>query len=204
MYELDFYQVTQSSERDTDCLYQGIDFDKAKSEYNYASEQDDDTNVILEKYTNKYKFVYELDADNEETIDDYPIEDYYEDSDYYKLVENGLDSGTEILESKELHRVKSNKENIEEEFEQLQSDFIDSFENDYKNKIHLQEYAGFMGSSKYYYLLIDENGSLIDVDKENPLLLLEKKDSTFDDRIARSFQNINPENAVLCVRISDH
>ncbi|MBP8992477.1 MAG: hypothetical protein KBG30_01520, partial [Bacteroidales bacterium] len=204
IFDLDFYQVTQSSERDTDYLYQGIDFDKAKSEYNYASEQDDDTNVILEKYTNKYKFVYELDADNEETIDDYPIEDYYEDSDYYKLVENGLDSGTEILESKELHRVKSNKENIEEEFEQLQSDFIDSFENDYKNKIHLQEYAGFMGSSKYYYLLIDENGSLIDVDKENPLLLLEKKDSTFDDRIARSFQNINPENAVLCVRISDH
>jgi len=204
LFDLDFYQVTQSSERDSDYLYQGIDFDDAKSEYDYASEQDEDTYVILEKYTNKYKFVYELDAENEETIEDYPIEDYYNDSDYYKLVENGLDNDTEILESKELKRIKSNKENIEEEFLQLHSDFIESFEDNYKNKIHLQEYAGLMGRSKYYYLLLDANSDLIDFDKDNILLYLEKKDSTFDDRIVRNFVNVNKENAVLCVRISDH
>jgi len=204
LFDLDFYQVIQSSEHDSDYLYQGIDFDKAKSEYKYASEKDEDTTVILEKYTNKYKFVYELDTENEETIDDYPIEYYYEDSDYYKLVENGLDNDTEILESKELKRIKSKKEIIEEEFSKLHSDFIELFENIYKNKIHLKEYAGFMGRSKYYFLLLDKNNDLIDFDKDNKLLYLEKLDSTFDERIERNFVNVNPENAVICVRISNH
>jgi hypothetical protein len=213
---LDFYVVTQNTNTDTDLLYKGIDKDDAYKAYNSTDADSEDTIVILEKYTNKYKFVYELDEELEETIEDYDIEYNYDDSNYYELVEDGQDSVYELLESKSIERKKTNSELAEEDLINLEKDFIEYFEKQYKEKIHLTEYAGLGGVSKYYYLLLDKNNILIDFDDANILLELKKSDSDVaifnensmqtisQNRIKREFDNINPENAVLCVRISNH
>lgn len=91
-FSLTFYIVSAETDSDSKELYLGNDYDEAKLEYDSANVSDFSSDngglVMFQKYTNKYKFIYELDEEFE-TIEDYPIEDYYNDSDYYKLTEEG-------------------------------------------------------------------------------------------------------------------
>ena len=90
--ELTYYSVTANSDSSTDEIYGGYDFNDAKLEFESANISDFSTEygglVLFSKSTNEYEFVYKLDSDYE-TIEDYPIEDYYKDSDYYNLLNEG-------------------------------------------------------------------------------------------------------------------
>jgi len=90
---LDFYYVwIMDYNGEINVLYEGIDKKKAENKFEFADLSDFDTNmqkyggnVDLEKFTNTYKYIYD------EDIEDYPIEDYYDDFDIYQLVQEGRD-----------------------------------------------------------------------------------------------------------------
>ena len=89
-FELELYQVRFDTDDDSEIKLVTTSYEDAKSEYEGATIGDfgdSEFNVSLEKKIDKYKFVYELDED--ESIDDYPIEEYYDDSYYYELIEEG-------------------------------------------------------------------------------------------------------------------
>jgi uncharacterized protein YjbI with pentapeptide repeats len=80
LHKLIFYRVTYQTSDFTGTLYEGTDLKKAKLEYDSFSHSDMEKRlynhnvyVELEKSINVYKFVYELDNENEESADDYPI-----------------------------------------------------------------------------------------------------------------------------------
>ena len=88
--ELELYQVRFDTDDDSEIKLVTTNYEDAKSEYEGATIGDfgdSEFNVSLEKKIDKYKFVYELDED--ESIDDYPIKEYYDDSYYYELIEEG-------------------------------------------------------------------------------------------------------------------
>lgn len=95
MFSLTTYLVKIARQDWDEILYTGFDEDKAKSEYESASLSDledryhrnTDLQVVLEKKTDSFEFVKQLDED--ETITDYPIEDFYEDSEVFELVNEG-------------------------------------------------------------------------------------------------------------------
>ena len=143
-FNLTFYRVSAESDSDSRKLYFGNDYKDAKLEYDSANVSDFPSDngglVMFQKYTNKYKFVYELDEEFE-TIEDYPIEDYYNDSDYYKLIEEGEYDDIENRDVKPI-----NKES---------DDLLMDVENHYKN---------FYGSYKYNKISVDNEKDEYDDD----------------------------------------
>lgn len=92
IFEYTTYLVTAETDNDSNPIYTGDDFESAKLEFDSAniSEFSNDYGgmVLLRKLTNKYKFVGDLE-DGYYEMSDFPIEDYYNDSDYYELIEEG-------------------------------------------------------------------------------------------------------------------
>lgn len=94
IFELTFYSVTFHTSDSSDSEYYGTDGDRA--ELIFESNPDipermlnrSDLSIELSKMTNQYKFVHELDSEYE-TIQDWPIEEYYKDDSVYKLVHEG-------------------------------------------------------------------------------------------------------------------
>ena len=89
IFELTTYFITADSQTDSDIIYKGLDFEDAKKEFKNA---DYDFNsggiIIFNKKTDKYKFVGDLE-NGEYEISDFPLEEYYKDKNYYKLIEEG-------------------------------------------------------------------------------------------------------------------
>lgn len=112
---LTFYGVRLDTDETTDLLYVGLHLDDAESEFNSCNYTDLPSNFqniggvcTLEKQKRKYKFVYELDLEFE-TKDDYPLEDYYEDKDYYKLVE---ETDWELIKTKDIKAVNEDSDKL--------------------------------------------------------------------------------------------
>lgn len=146
IFEYTTYLVTAETDNDSNPIYTGDDFESAKLEFDSAniSEFSNDYGgmVLLRKLTNKYKFVGDLE-DGYYEMSDFPIEDYYNDSDYYELIEEG---DYEHIDSKD---VKDDSKEIEK---QKANDLRDSIEN-YVSKISKKnKTAGFLGMT--YYSLI--------------------------------------------------
>ena len=83
--ELELYQVRFDTDDDSEIKLVTTDFEDAKYRYDSTTIGDfgdSEFSVSLEKKIDKYKFIYELDED--ESIEDYPIEEYYDDS-YYSF-----------------------------------------------------------------------------------------------------------------------
>jgi len=143
---VDFYNVTVSDDTDTKSIYSGIDKTEALSEYNNPDIPEGYTFNVqknFDKKTNSYKLIYELDAEYDETIEDFPIEDYYDNEDYYELIEEddyetlqseSIEMDEEIADREENENVESLEEGIK--------DYLKSISEHYKN-------ASYMGSTFY-------------------------------------------------------
>lgn len=94
VFELTFYSVTFETNDSIDNEYYGLDFDRAKLIFESNPDIPDrminrsDLSMSFTKVTNKYQFVHELDNEYE-TIEDYPIDEYYKDQSVYKLIHEG-------------------------------------------------------------------------------------------------------------------
>ena len=119
LFELITYTVTIDTNSTTDEEYSGFDEEKAIKVFNGLGANDLPTNSInyggfcsLYKKVDKYKFVYELDKEYDEEISDYPIEEYYDDKNYYKLVEEGEN---EIIEHRDIAGANDESNNLLDE-----------------------------------------------------------------------------------------
>lgn len=99
------YSVTFHTSDSSDLIYSGLDKDEAF--YRYESFNDiperwfnrTDMSVEITGQTNEYEFIHELDSEFE-TIEDYPIEEYYNDSSVYELINEGDWESIELREIK--------------------------------------------------------------------------------------------------------
>ena len=109
------YKVKFDTNDTTDSIYDGIDKEEAFDVFNSYDINDvderfknrSDLYVTIEKCTDKYKFVHEID-DEYESIEDYPIEDYYN-TDYYELIDEG---DYEELDHKTLEPINKKSDNL--------------------------------------------------------------------------------------------
>jgi hypothetical protein len=114
--ELELYQVRFDTDDDSEIKLVTMSYEDAKSEYEGATIGDfgdSEFSVSLEKKIDKYKFIYEL--DEEESIDDYPIEEYYDDSYYYELTEEGE---FENIENRVVSAINSSSEDLLDEVQE--------------------------------------------------------------------------------------
>ena len=91
---LDFFKVTHHTDYSSDMVYFGIDGNEAQKAFDGFNTSDvpdkyknENNTIELSKRVDFYSFINDLDED--ETIEDYPIEDYYDDSRYYKRIFEG-------------------------------------------------------------------------------------------------------------------
>lgn len=109
--ELTIYSVTTETDNDTTFLYNGTDYERAKLEFDSANVSDFDNDnggfVLFRKQTSKYKFIGDLEDGYE--ISDFPIEDYYNDKEYYELIDEGE---YEDLENKDVKHINSSSDSI--------------------------------------------------------------------------------------------
>jgi len=148
---LDFYYVwLMDYNGDIDVLYEGIDKIKAENSFEFADLSDFDTNmqkyggsVDLEKFTNTYKYIYD------EDIEDYPIEDYYDDSDIYELVEEGRDDMV-IVKTKKIIGQNELDEEVKNEAKDVLYE-VYKLLSDNENIIYKRQ-AGYASRKSDYFL----------------------------------------------------
>lgn len=144
LFELILYLVDLSTDEQNTTAYYGIDENDAKEAFDSAS-YDDFYNekggvAILSKQLNTYEFIGELGED--ETIEDYPIEEYYEDKDVYKLIDEGL---YEEINNRDVEPPPTEQEIERDAAQELEADVIAYCKKiceDYKT-------AAYMGSTFY-------------------------------------------------------
>lgn len=96
IFTLTFYAVSIENNDLVDFKYQGINEQKAKGKYDSISikevqegwQSHTELSKNLLSRTNKYKFIYDL-KDEDAVVEDYPLEDFYDDNEVYELVEQG-------------------------------------------------------------------------------------------------------------------
>jgi hypothetical protein len=144
IYPLTFWKVIGTSDGDdNEIFYEGIDEIEAKKIYDNIDSSDfnnDDKNIIciIDKYTNTYKLV-----DDDDDIEDYPLEEYYNSDYIYEIVEEG-DYSTIKTKKIKSHNDKQKEEEIESYNSLLKDtkEYIISISDVYKN-------AAYMGSTFY-------------------------------------------------------
>lgn len=148
--EFRLYDVQVGGNSYTESIYDGYDLDEAKRKFSYADLDDLSTSdkysggiAILREKVNKYKYIYQ---DEDMTIEDYPIEDYYEDADIYELIEEGE---YEDIETKDIVGEKDIKEQNEEQADELLNETINYFKKLYPRHIK----AGYIHRESYYFLI---------------------------------------------------
>jgi hypothetical protein len=153
--ELDFYSVTLSTPDHDRSGYVGTDMEEAIEEMNAACYEDfyneRGGDAILQKATNRYRFIGNLDED--ETIQDYPIEDYHKDKSVYEKIEEG---DWEDVDFVTVTAPPTEEENIKEAGRDLRDEITAYCKNicsDYKM-------AAFMGST-FYGLKSYKDGNII-------------------------------------------
>ncbi len=164
IFELSIYNVIAGGNNDSDTLYYGTNLKDAEDKYDYSdlddlseSDQFNGGLIELQKQTNTYKFVYELDKEYNEEISDYPIEEYYEDRKYYKLVEEG-----EFETIKEKQIVGTNE--VESENKNKAIDLLDEVVSIFKKKYPRYTNAGYIVKNSHYFLIpIDDTDKTIEL-----------------------------------------
>lgn len=126
--KLTLYSVTFHTSNSSDSVYYGTDKEDAFYEYNSFNDIPErwfnrsDMSVEITRQTNQYKFIHELDYEYE-TIEDYPIDEYYDDSSVYELVDEG---DVEFVDTRTIE--PKNKQSDE-----LLNDVTNYFKNEYGN-----------------------------------------------------------------------
>jgi hypothetical protein len=122
---LKLYRVMAHSENHIKKLYFGTNYEEAKREFDIANYDDVHENlggiILLEELDNKYLFVQELDDEIGDSIDDYPIEDYYDDANVYDLIE---ETYWESIDERDINP-------INEVSDKILDDVQDYFKNQY-------------------------------------------------------------------------
>lgn len=93
IFEITTYYVTAHTDSFINEIYIGNDYKRAVSEFNSSNTTEDvgsdlGGTILFQKKTEKYKFVGDLE-DGAYDISDFPFEDFYNDKDYYELIEEG-------------------------------------------------------------------------------------------------------------------
>ena len=149
--EFKTYDVQVGGNSYTESIYGGYDLDEAKRKFNQADLDDLSTSdkysggvVILEEKINKYRFIYDLGED--ESMDDFSIEDYSEDDSIYELIEEGE---YKEIETRDIVGEKDIKEQNEEQADELLNDTINYFKKLYPRYTK----AGYVNRESYYFLI---------------------------------------------------
>jgi hypothetical protein len=143
LISLTIYSVTFNTSDSSDEIYYGVDGKRAKLEYDYTPDISEkllgrnDMSMKFEKQTNQYKFIYDSDF---ESIEDYPIEDYYNDSDIYELVDEGE---WELIDYRKIDAANSKSDEL---LQDVQHYYGQKYGNYKYNTIHVydedDEYKG--------------------------------------------------------------
>lgn len=190
---------------------QDNDYDYIKHEFDSLEENDlpyfsdkdeyDKPYFTLDEITGKFEFVYDLSDD--ETIEDYHISDYYDDKYYYKQVNYEI----ETLDTKYFDSEIEYNNKIKDKIQDIKEDVSILFTREFYDYIHHSEKGGYLGTTSYYFLVVDKNGNLIKKQNEK-LFSIEKNysDSEFTNRtsIIRNYINYNKNNYIVQVRIGNH
>jgi len=121
------YIVRFDTDEDSESELVTTNFEDAKDRYDsikIGDYGDGSFGVTLEKKVDTYKFVYELDED--ESIDNYPIEEYYKYLYYYELIDEGE---FEIIENR-----------VVESYNNTSNDLLNELDNWAKNKFGNYKY----------------------------------------------------------------
>jgi tRNA nucleotidyltransferase (CCA-adding enzyme) len=160
IFYLKRYAVIVGGDESIDNKYSGYDIATAKSVMNNCDISDLSSSdaygggtATLFEYTDEYKFVYELEED--ETIEDYPIEDFYEDSSYYELVEE--DMGREI-DYKEI----TGENEIEDDGKERNQEVIDQVVKHFAEK-YPHSKGGLWFQQSHYFIIPVKNDRTIEL-----------------------------------------
>lgn len=141
-FKLKLYNLIIATSDFDEEKYFGQDYDYAKSKFNILSIGDIEkkgvnATAILFEQENEYKFI----GDPEE-LTDYPVDKYYNDSDYYEQVKEGA---WEQIEAKDLGKAKTDYDIHLEVSQELEEEIIDFI----KSISVSSSRAGFLGSTFY-------------------------------------------------------
>lgn len=140
IFELNFYRGRGEDESTEEFL----DEDRAERALNRL-EQDGGTKTLV-KRTAKYEFIGELDKEYEQTIEDFPVEDFYNDKSVYKLIDEGEEvdvSQTEEQSSSEIEKIEKDK--AEEVLKKVVRYF--------KEKYPIHEEGGLWFRKSFYFIV---------------------------------------------------
>jgi len=215
---LKFYYISFEL-KDESIVYKQPSIKNLKNEFDNLDESDfpidniskyEKPQFILWERKNTYKFIKVLEDD--ETIDDYPIDDYYDNNKVYNLIEeNEWKSIDDKLFESEDDKYNKKVYEFAIEFEL----FKKLFQKKYSGFIHHDELAGFGGKSHYFILLINEDGELIS-NKNGKLIDFKSDFNTYDhlndntweiEKRERIIRNIDLKDKSLIkiqIRFSDH
>lgn len=183
-------------------------FNNYTPDYSEISPYDKPT-IILSKKTYKYKFIKELEGD--ENIEDYDFDSYRDDEDYYELIN---ESDWEELDSNSYDSQNDIENKIDSKIDDILYSSINKFQNKFTEYIHKLNRGGYRGQTHYYYLLINEDGLV--KKQETPLFKFDEESYDYDHfiehsgeiekrtSIRRIIDNTNKENIVLQVRFANH
>lgn len=123
-FELKTYYVTFHTDTSSESLLETKDYDEAKDVFNDYDVNDLEDNmknrsgmsVVLSSKTDTYKFILEG-----EDIDDYPLEDYYDDPEVYELVDEG------DFEDEEYRNIEPANKKSEELLDDIQRHFYEKY-----------------------------------------------------------------------------
>jgi hypothetical protein len=111
IFQHTIYFVTGETDDYSNEIYSGSDYNKALLEFNSADISDVSDYggfISFRKITNTYKFVGDLE-DGYYEISDFPIEDYYNDTDYYQLINEGE---IEYVDSRDIDPINKQSDDL--------------------------------------------------------------------------------------------
>ena len=138
---LNHYTIVLHTDVSSDIIYEGIDLDYAISEFDMFDHSDLEDNykdrsdllLILDKKENIYEF--SLDED----IEDYPIEEYYDDGNVYDLVEEG---DPETIKEKKIDNINKKTEDL---LSEVENHYKDLYGNYKYNDISVYDDGEYLG-----------------------------------------------------------
>lgn len=212
---LTFYSVYYyyADNTNPDNIYNGTNKEEAYNKFNkYEADYSDvfdyyEPYITISEQTDMYRFVYELEED--ENVNDYPITEYYDDSYYYELEDNGEISDIDV---RYFPSIDSMKNDFLKKIEDFRFEFISEFEAEYHDYIQYKNKGGYTKNTMYYYMIFNNSALL----KKNEDLFKFSDESKEYDHITnqgdiikktkttREIKNTDKENILLCIRIGDH
>jgi hypothetical protein len=221
IFQHTIYFVTGETDDYSNEIYTGSDYDKALLEFNSANNSDvsDYGGIIsFRKITSTYKFVGDLE-DGYYDISDFPIEDYYSDTDYYELINEGE---IEDVDSRDIKPINEQSDDllldVSNHYKKIYGDWKyntiivdngkDKYDNDYEEygciQLRIADHSENVknidkfGSCDYYISVVIANknktsgkflASMYER-RSNEIELNFDSDNTFDEIISEIEENI--------------